>query len=320
MTEKIKVTRDGAVETITFANPPKNFITNQMLKELYNELIRARQDTSVRVLVLTGGMKDSFISHYDVSELIEYSRRAPKARVIGRLMSWFMKKANNHPILDRFLIRSLAMRSPAEQGIYFWARCLDILDSFPKPVIAAINGISLGGGCEIALCCDFRFMAKGKHYRIGLPEVLVGIIPGGTGTPLRLPRVVGEARALEILLTGKLYTPEEAEEMGLINCAVDPDKLLPCVMELARKLARRAPIAVASAKMDVRLGSRLSFPQGRVVDMDAVGATMASEDALTGMSRYVNDLVAKYDGLELERMLQDAEELESGRLIQYQGK
>jgi len=320
MTEKIKVTRDSAVEIIAFANPPKNFITNQMLKELYHELLRARQDASVRVLVLTGGMKDSFISHYDVSELIEYSRRAPKTPVMGRLMSWLMKKAHLHPSLDRFLIRALALRSPAEQGIYFWARCLDILDNFPKPVVAAINGISLGGGCEIALCCDFRFMAKGKHYRIGLPEVLVGIIPGGTGTPLRLPRVVGEAKALEILLTGKLYTPEEAEAMGLINSAVDPEHLLSCVMELAQKLARRAPIAVASAKKDVRLGSRLSYPQGRVVDMDAVGATMASEDALTGMSTYVNDLVAKYDGLDLERMLQDAEELEAGRLVQYQGK
>jgi hypothetical protein len=133
MTEKIKVTRDGAVETIAFSNPPKNFISSQMLRELYFELLRARKDESVRVLVLTGGMKDSFISHYDVSELIEYSRRAPKNPMVARFMSWLMKNAQNHPILDGFLIRALSLRSPAEQGIYFWARgTLSISISTPK--------------------------------------------------------------------------------------------------------------------------------------------------------------------------------------------
>ena len=325
MTEQIKVTREGAVETIAFANPPKNFITRQMLKELYDELLRARRDASVRALVLTGGIKDSFLTHYDVTELIEYARLVPKppARLndlAARVMAWFLAQAHRHPFLDRLLIRMFASRSPGEQGIYFWARCLDLLDTMPQPVIAAINGLSLGGGCEIALCCDFRFMAKGEHYRIGLPEVLVGIIPGGTGTPLRLPRVVGEAKALEVLLTGKLYTPEEAEAFGLISQAVAPERLMPLVMDLAQTLARRAPIAVAAAKRDVRLGSRLSYSQGRAVDLAAVGATMASADAVTGMKKYVEDLVAKYDGLDLERMLQDAETLEAGRLIEYQGK
>ena len=325
MTEQIKVTQDGAVETIAFANPPKNFITHRMLEEFYHELLRVKADASVRVLVLTGGIKDSFLTHYDVSELIEYARQAPKPPaqlndLVARLISWFVAQAHRHPVLDRMLIRAFARRSPGEQGIYFWSRCLDILDSMPKPVIAAINGLSLGGGCEVALCCDFRFMAKGEYYRIGLPEVLVGIIPGGTGTPLRLPRVVGEAKALEILLTGKLYTPEEAQAMGLIHEAMGPDQLMPRVMELAKRLATRPPLAVAAAKRDVREGSRLTYPRGRAVDLAAVSVAMASADAVAGMSHYVEDLVAKYDGLDLPRMLQDAEILDSGRLVQYQGK
>jgi enoyl-CoA hydratase/carnithine racemase len=325
MTEQIQVRQEGAVEIIAFANPPKNFITHRMLRELHGELLRLREDSAVRAVVLTGGLKDSFITHYDVSELIEYARRSPKTservnRWIARLMDGLLRQAHRHPGLDRLLIRALSGRSPAEQGIYFWGRCLDLLDTLPKPVIAAINGLSLGGGCELALACDFRFMAKGAHYRIGLPEVLVGIIPGGTGTPLRLPRVVGEGKALEMLLTGKLYSTEEAEAMGLIHRAVEPEELMPVAMELAHRLARRAPAAVAAVKRDVRLGSRLAYPQGRVVDLAAAGAVMGTQDALAGMSRYVEDLVNKYDGLELARMLEDVKILDEGRLYEYQGK
>jgi enoyl-CoA hydratase len=325
MNEQIKVTQDGAVETIAFANPPKNFITHVMLQEFYAELSRVRQDPAVRALVLTGGLADSFLTHYDVTELIEYARLAPRppARLndlAARLMSRAMALAHRHPAVDRILIRAFARRSPGEQGIYYWARCLDLLDTLPQPAIAAINGLSLGGGCEVALCCDFRFMARGPYYRIGLPEVLVGIIPGGTGTPLRLPRVVGEAKALEMLLTGKLYTPEEAQAMGLIHEALEPGELMPRVMELAQTLARRAPLAMAQAKRDVREGSRMSYPRGRAVDLATASAAIGSEDAVTGMSQYVNDLVNKYDGLDLPRMLQDAEALAAGRLIQYQGK
>jgi enoyl-CoA hydratase len=325
MTEQINVTRAGAVETIAFCNPPKNFISHQMLKEFYDELLRVRQDPAVRALVLTGGLTDSFLTHYDVTELIEYARLAPKTPAFlndlaTRLISRVIALAHRHPIIDRTLIRIFAGRSRSEQGIYYWARCLDILDHLPKPTIAAINGLSLGGGCEIALCCDFRFMARGPNYRIGLPEILVGIIPGGTGTPLRLPRVVGEAKALEILLTGKLYTPEEAQDMGLIHEALDPQQLMPKVLELAETLARRAPLAMAAAKRDVREGSRLSYPQGRAVDLAATSLTMASADAVAGMSQYVNGLVARYEGLDLPRMLKDAEDLATGRLVQYQGK
>ena len=321
MTEQIKVRREGAVEIIEFCNPPMNFISHLMLRELYLELVRLRRDDSVRVLVLTGGMKDSFITHYDVAELLEFSEKGGSgggswgARVIAALS----RMMHEHEWLENLIIKGLSSRSPAEQGIFYWSRCLELLDTMPKPVIAAISGLALGGGCEMSLCCDFRFMAKGEHYRIGLPEVLVGIIPGGTGTPLRLPRVVGEAKALEMLLTGELYTPEAAADMGLIHKVLDPDQLMPQVMELAQRLARGAPLAQAAIKKDVRLASRMSYPRARVLDLIVTNAAMSSEDARTGMRHYA-DKAAQYDSLDLEVVMAATEDLRAGREVDFKGK
>ena len=326
MAEQIKVAREGAVEIISFCNPPMNFISNVMLKEFREELLRLRDDDSVRVLVLTGGMKDSFVTHYDVSELVEYSKSAPRPpaalnNTISGLVCGMLRKAHRHAWLEKFIIKLFSTRPPAEQGIFYWARCMDILDTMPKPIIAAISGMSLGGGCEISLCCDFRFMARHPNnlYRIGLPEVLVGIIPGGTGTPPRLPRIVGEAKALEMLMTGTLYTPDEAEAMGLIHKALNPDELMPTVMELAGRLSRGAPIALASIRENVRFGSRLAWPQARVVDMAVTNRAIFSNDAIKGMERYVQK-VAQHDTFDLQVVLDEAKDLLEGREVHYEGK
>jgi len=326
MTEQIKVTKEGAVEIIAFCNPPMNFISNLMLKEFREELIRLRDDNSVRVLVLTGGMKDSFVTHYDVSELVEYSKSAPRPPAalngfVSRLTVGMLRMAHRHAWVERLLLKLFSKRPPAEEGIIYWVRCMELLDTMPKPIIAAISGMALGGGCEISMCCDFRFMARHPNglYRIGLPEVLVGIIPGGTGTPLRLPRVVGEAKALEMLMTGTLYTPDEAEKMGLIHKALDPDQLMPTVMELAGKLSRGAPIALASIRENVRRGSRLTWPEARVVDMAVTNRAMFSNDAIRGMTRYV-EKVAEHDTFDLDVVLDEAKALLDAREVQYEGK
>lgn len=322
MTEQIKVRQEGAVAILAFANPPMNFISHVMLQEFHRELLRLKQDRSVRVLVLTGGMKDSFLTHYDVAELLEFSEKGDPSRGsprVARLVVWLLQQMHERTWLERFILRGLRNRSPAERGIFYWSRCLELLDTFPKPALAAINGLALGGGCEIALCCDFRFMARGEYYRIGLPEALVGIIPGGTGTPLRLPRVVGEAKALEMLLTGTLYTPEAAEAMGLIHRALPAEELMPAVMELAERLARGAPIAQAAIKRDVRQGSRLAFPQARALDLLVTNVAVYSGDARRGMRRYV-EAVGKYDSLDLKVVLAAAEEFLAARAVEYQGR
>jgi enoyl-CoA hydratase/carnithine racemase len=325
MPEQIKVTREGPIEIIAFCNPPKNFLSQVMLEEFYEELLRVRDDAGVRVLILTGGLEDSFVTHYDVSELLEYAEvtKAPPQGIrpmLSRFSSWMARQCHRRAWLDRIQIKSFRKKTAAELSLYFWGRCMELLDTMPKPVIAAISGLCLGGGCELSLTCDFRFMAKGEHYRIGLPEVLVGIIPGGTGTTLRLPRIVGEARALEMLLTGLTYEPEEAEAIGLVHRAVPPEELMPTVMELAERLARGAPVAQAAIRHAVRNGSRQNYREGRVQELLASINAISSEDAKEGMRRYVEDVTSKYEMLALEEMANDMEDMFAGRIIRYEGK
>jgi enoyl-CoA hydratase/carnithine racemase len=323
MTNQVNMKKEGVVAVITFCNPPMNFISNQMLKEFYAELKRIKQDSSIRVLVLTGGMKDSFITHYDVSELLKYAqnnKHLAKGGLIGaRITMWLSSLIEKHAWLENRIINALSKRPAVDQGIFYWARCMEILDTMPKPIIAAISGLSLGGGCEISLCCDFRFMADNDQYKIGLPEVLVGIIPGGTGTPMRLPRIVGEAKALEMLLTGALYTPKEAEAIGLISKALPADELMPYVMELAHRLGRGAPIAQAALRKSVRKGSRMAFPDAKTLDLYLTNTAMFSEDAEAGMSKYVN-ITSKFDSLDLDRVMESAESLRNGREVEFKNK
>lgn len=326
MTEQLKIRDDGAVRVIEFCNPPQNYITHVMLRELYNQLLKDRKDNSVRVLVLTGGLEDTFVTHYDVDELIDFRRVSARKRSDGanrrlaHLLSWLFDKADRWPWLDRMAAARVAKRSRGEQSIYHWTRCLQILDNYPKPVIAAINGLALGGGCEISLCCDFRYMADGENYRIGLPEVLLGITPGGTGTPVRLPRIMGEARALEVLLTGRIYRPVEAESIGLIHKAVPPADLMPLAMQLAQKLARGAPIAQAAILSAVREGSRLAWPEGRILEMAGALKAMSSEDADAGMGAYVTRIAPQFEGVDLEKRFALYDDLYTGNLTDFRGR
>jgi len=161
MAEQLKIKNEGAVRVIEFYNPPQNYITHVMLRELYTQLLKDREDDSVRVLILTGGLGDTFVTHYNVDDLIEYRRTSAKKRTdsanrrFARFLCWLLKRVDRWPWLDRLATGSAAKRSSGEQSIYYWARCLQILDSYPKPLIAAVNGICLGGGCEISFCCRF---------------------------------------------------------------------------------------------------------------------------------------------------------------------
>ncbi len=322
MPEQITIVKEGVVEIIKFHNPPMNFISNLMLEELHAELTRLKNDDSVRVLVLTGGMENSFITHYDVAELLKFSELGDQTggKEIGsKFLAWMIKNLNKYSWLENFIIKTVKNRSEAEQGVFYWARCLELLDTLPKPVIAAISGLCLGGGCEMSLCCDFRFMADHEKYRIGLPETLVGIIPGGTGTHHRLPAIVGEANALEMLLTGNVFTPAEALSMGLINKVLPQDELMPHVMNLADRLGRGAPLTKAAIRKNVRSGSRMSFQASRWLDLFVTNTAMYTEDAKKGMAKYI-DKVAQYDTLDLDVLLEEFDSLLDGREVEFKGK
>ncbi len=252
--EFLKVAKDGAVAVCTIVNPPQNFMNARMVQELLRLADEVEADESVRALVLTGGVDGIFITHYDVSELVGASAALQQ------------------------------VESFRPEELHDTHQAFNKLQSMPKPVIAAVNGIATGGGCELALACDFRFMARVGF--IGLPEALVGILPGAGGTQ-RMARLLGTAKALEMILMGNLVTADEAEAIGLIHKAFDPEELMPGVMAFARTLAERPPVSVAQIKRCIHEGSQLPLLEGLKLEQDCFYETMRSEDALRLMRDYV---------------------------------
>jgi len=249
-----KVEQDGPVQVWTMSNPPMNYMIAAMSQELIELVGKAENDENLRAIILTGGVEGKFITHYSVDELAE-AAADPEAC------------ARNFPLL--------------EAGFH---RLLDRIMLMPKAVIAAINGDCMGGGYELALACDFRLAADGP-YQIGLPEAVLGILPGGGGTQ-RLPRLIGRARALEVMLFGNVYHPREAERMGMVNRVLAPETLMSFAMGWAKTLAHRPPRSVAAIKRAVYLGADRDLEAGLYIERMEMRDVMCSEDARTIMNAY----------------------------------
>ena len=188
----VKVERSGGAAVMTYANPPFGTMTAAGSQEMLEAFRPLAADPAVRSVVITGGLPGIFIRHYDVDEL----------SVMGeRLKDVALPPPSDDPPAEGFLA------------------LVDAIGAAPKPVVAAINGLCMGGGFELALACDLRIAAPNVEA-IGLPETRIGIFPGGGGTQ-RLPRVVGEAKALEIILRGLTFTGEHAHAIGLVHELAD---------------------------------------------------------------------------------------------------
>ena len=201
---KTECSIEGGIATITFTNPPKGFFTTAMVEQLDQILDQIEADESVRAIVFTGGLEDVFIRHFSVEEIIGMAEALRERR----------KKGLPDPRFARTPLRLV------------WER----IDNLQIPTIAAINGTTGGGGCELTLCCDIR-VAKEGDYTIGQMEILVGLLPGAGGTT-RLGRAVGRGKALEWVLRGRTFTPQEAYDEGLIHHLVKDD-----VVGIARDIA-----------------------------------------------------------------------------------
>ena len=257
--EYLRTRRDGATLVVTMTNAPRNFLNAAMVRELTSLAAGVEQDEDVRALVLTGGIDGIFITHYDVGELSGAS--------------------------DALREREPAPPDPAEPPrLHFMHQLLLKLQALPQPVIAAINGVAMGGGCELALACDFRLMAEG--YSAGLPEVRVGILPGAGGTQ-RMARLLGTAKALELMLLGDVVEAREAARIGLVHRAVAPARLLDEALALASELARRPALSVALIKQCVLQGSELPLLDALRFEQDAFWRTMRSDDAARLMREYL---------------------------------
>jgi enoyl-CoA hydratase len=175
-----------------------------------------------------------------------------------------------------------ATDAPTSVGSNFTA-ALGALAAIPRATVAAINGYALGGGLELALACDLRVCADSA--RLGLPEVLLGVIPGGGGTQ-RLPRLIGESRAKELIFTGRQVRADEALAMGLVNRVVPADQVLDAALELAGELARGAVVAQALAKESVDSGLATTLEDGLAIEQRAFLAACATEDAQRGIASF----------------------------------
>jgi len=160
------------------------------------------------------------------------------------------------------------------------------IDRFPKPVIAAINGYALGGGCELAMCCHFRIMAEAPKTMIGLTEINLGLIPGWGGTQ-RLTRLVGKAKALDMILFSIMINAQEALEIGLINRVSTPEKLMDDAFELAERLAERPPVAVSCVLKAIAAGIYEGLDEGLRVEAEGSDIVGKTEDCAEGMTAFL---------------------------------
>jgi enoyl-CoA hydratase/carnithine racemase len=193
-------------------------------------------------------------------------------------------------------VKAFLARS-AEENMVMCRRAHQVLDRFAAeaPVfVAAIAGHALGGGYEIALACDIRVAAEGR-YRIGLPEVTLGLLPGTGGTQ-RLPRLIGRGRALELMTTGRTVTPAEAERLGMVDRLIPADEFEQAVAELAGSLAAGAPLAVAAITRVVNDGLDRSLPEALDRELEELATLFASEDAREGMTAFTEKRPPKFSG------------------------
>lgn len=244
------------------SNPPAHTLVAAEVAELAAFVAGAEAREDVRVVVFTGGGEGVFIRHYEVGELaVASERRQAAAASAEDAAPPAAGAAALHP-LNRL---TLAMQQ---------ARFV---------TLAAMNGNAAGGGLEFALGCDFRLLADGD-YRIGLPETGVGIIPGAGGT-VRFARLLGVARALDLVLHGTLLTPTQAHRLGLVHGLVPDGEFAAGVLDYACRLAGRAPIALAAAKEAIYRGAEGSLEAGLGIEQALFGRCMASRDAAVALRR-----------------------------------
>lgn len=266
-TGHVETQREGHVATLRFGNPPRHTLTADMVTALRAALTALREQREVRVIVVRSATPGVFITHYEVGELAEAAERrsgaAPSAAGAPSEAQAQDVQPRLHPLHELILE----------------------LEASPAVTVAAMDGLAMGGGLELALGCDFRLLCDGPHV-VGLPETSVGIIPGAGGTQ-RLTRLLGAARALDLILHGALLSPRDALAAGLVSRVFDAQRFDAELAGFVQNLASRSPIALAQAKRAVREGAEKPLREALHVEQAAFERTMASMDARLAMRAYL---------------------------------
>lgn len=257
MTSFVEVTSDGPVRTLTINRPDKlNALSQEVLGDLSAAIESIEREDEVRAAVITGTGK-AFVAGADIAAMKDMDEA--EARGFGAL----------------------------GHGVF------STIEHLRFPVLAAVNGFALGGGCELALACDFIYASTKAKF--GQPEVNLGIIPGFGGTQ-RLPRRVGSALARELIYTGKMVDAQEALRIGLVNAVFEPDELVSAAAKTAADIASKGPLAVSAAKRLIRDGVDVPLPQGNRLEQMAFGEGFTSEDQAEGMAAFVEKRAAVFKG------------------------
>ena len=250
--------KKDAIAYVT-VNRPKvlNALNTPTWKDLRTAFEDARENAAVRGVILTGGGNKAFIAGADIGEL---------ARVTA---------------------------VEAEQFSRFGQEVLDLVENLGKPVVAAVNGFALGGGCETAMACTIRIAVETAKF--GQPEVTLGLLPGGGGTQ-RLPRLIGKGRALQLILSGEMINAQEAYRIGLVNEVVPAADLIPRAEAILKKIALNAPIAVRLALEAANKGMETSQSEGLLLEASYFGLCAATEDKKEGTAAFLEKRAPRFQG------------------------
>ena len=247
----------GAVARIELDNGPLNLVTGAMMERLDAVLEEIAGDPGARAVVLTGAGTRAFCAGSDVKEFEGLAGRVAQGKLL----------------YEKYVYRKLA--------------------ELPVPTIAAIEGDALGGGLELALCCDLRIASA--RARLGMPEVRLGVIPGSGGTQ-RLPAVVGPARAKELILVGELIDAARAEQIGLVNAVAPAGEALAAATAMAERIAERGPVAVREAKRLIGRAGDLDLDAGMAAELDASDRVFSSDDMLEGARAFFDKRPPGFSG------------------------
>jgi enoyl-CoA hydratase/carnithine racemase len=256
--ENVLYEAKGAIGYVT-VNRPKvlNALNTRTWADLRAAFELAREDPAVRGVILTGAGDKAFIAGADISELAQLTA------------------------------------VEAQHSSRFGQEVLDLVENFGKPVIAAINGFALGGGCETAMACTIRIASEKAKF--GQPEVALGLLPGGGGTQ-RLPRLVGKGRALQLILSGETISAQEAYRIGLVNEVVPPDQLIARAEAILQKIFANAPLAVAYSLEAVNKGLDTSQAEGLALEASFFGLCAGTEDKKEGTAAFLAKRAPQFQG------------------------
>jgi enoyl-CoA hydratase len=256
--EHLLLERDGAIAIVTINRPRVlNALNTQTLDELRRAILDLKHDEGLRVVILTGAGEKSFVAGADINEL------ALQTPTGGR----------EHALRGQHV--------------------LDLIENMGKPVIAAINGFALGGGCELAMACTLRLAAD--TAKLGQPEIALGLLPGYAGTQ-RLPRLVGKGKAMEMILTGAPIAADEAQRIGLVNRVVAAADLMAEARRLAAHLAASAPIAMRYIINAVNKGMEMPFAEACQYEATLFGLVASTDDMREGTKAFLEKRRAEFKG------------------------